>query len=626
MWMPSFGNDVSGTETEVAALKPSILRVGGYNNDANIPSVFDNAQLDAAVAYARAIGAEPLIQVPHLWDIDGSPATATSAAAMVTYANITKGYGIKYFSVGNEPDIYATQGSRTDSTKPAIADYTPSDYCASARAFVTAMKAVDPTITIVGPDLAWQFRAGFDWLTPILQDCGDLFDIVSIHRYPFPSTQATLEAARGDATTFAGVLTYVRGLMQAAGAGDKPLALMEMNVAYDATACQLGASPNTIGSALWLADGLGTAIKNNLWTSAVWDISDDDVWALGLIGPAPVHTLRPEYYAYKLYADHFGPTLIDVTQQPSNIRTYASRNQADDATDLVVANWSTASAPLAFQVTGLNNSPISATYTVPALSISAIDIPDNGAPTAWTYSDAEHHAGQGLVVLPSGATAPIDGGGPQLTNGCSSDASVVCPKVMLPSTSITTTGAASGGKLSFGTAPYGWGSYTYGSTGQSAPTATLTSDGNGINVSGGFVPPVTDTWVGVGLYFSSSSCIDGSAYTGVKFDFSGDLGGCALAFGVQFSGDATSKNDPGRGSCPFALDSQCYPPQTIVNTSAASDAGPLTIKVPFASLGGGSPKPTLDPTTIINVQWQLNAPSGGAGCAANFTVENAAFY
>ena len=29
---------------------------------------------------------------------------------MVQYANVTKGYGIKYFSIGNEPDIYDTSG------------------------------------------------------------------------------------------------------------------------------------------------------------------------------------------------------------------------------------------------------------------------------------------------------------------------------------------------------------------------------------------------------------------------------------------------------------------------------------------------------------------------------------
>ena len=194
-WMPTFGNDVAGTETQVAALNPAVMRVGGYNNDANTPDAFDNAQLDTAVAYARAIGAEPLIQVPLLADVDGNLPTAATAAAMVTYANVTQGYGIKIFSIGNEPDLYATQGSRTNSAQPAIPNYMPSDYCTSAQAYVTAMKAVDPTIMIVGPDLAWQYVAGNDWLTPILQDCGDLFDIVSIHRYPFSSTQATLNAA-----------------------------------------------------------------------------------------------------------------------------------------------------------------------------------------------------------------------------------------------------------------------------------------------------------------------------------------------------------------------------------------------------------------------------------------------
>ena len=113
-WMPSYGDDVTGTETAIAALKPAIMRVGGYNNDANTADPFDDAQFDRAVAYARAIGAEPLIQVPLLADIDGNPPTAATAAAMVSYANVTKGYGIKYFSIGNEPDLYATQGSLID--------------------------------------------------------------------------------------------------------------------------------------------------------------------------------------------------------------------------------------------------------------------------------------------------------------------------------------------------------------------------------------------------------------------------------------------------------------------------------------------------------------------------------
>lgn len=171
-WMPgyAYGDQIAGTDALVAALKPALMRVGGYDNDVNTPNPLDNAAFDKAVAYARAIGAEPLIQVPLLADNNGQPPSPDTAAAMVAYANITMGYGIKYFSVGNEPDLYGDQGSVANRALPAIPGYTPADYCTSARADVVAMKAVDPTIMIVGPDLAYKYQSGDssnDWLTPV---------------------------------------------------------------------------------------------------------------------------------------------------------------------------------------------------------------------------------------------------------------------------------------------------------------------------------------------------------------------------------------------------------------------------------------------------------------------------
>ena len=77
-WMPSYRDAVSGTDTQVAPLGP-VLRVGGYNNDANMADPFDGAAFDAAVAYARAIGAEPIIQVPLLDDEGQPPPEATAA-------------------------------------------------------------------------------------------------------------------------------------------------------------------------------------------------------------------------------------------------------------------------------------------------------------------------------------------------------------------------------------------------------------------------------------------------------------------------------------------------------------------------------------------------------------------
>src|SRR5664279_5542994 len=53
-WPSTYGNAVAGTETLVAALEPTYMRVGGYNNDANVPDPFDDARVDDMITYARA--------------------------------------------------------------------------------------------------------------------------------------------------------------------------------------------------------------------------------------------------------------------------------------------------------------------------------------------------------------------------------------------------------------------------------------------------------------------------------------------------------------------------------------------------------------------------------------------
>jgi hypothetical protein len=640
-WMPTYGDGITGTDALVAALKPAVMRVGGYNNDANTPDPFDDAQFDKAVAYARAIGAEPLIQVPRLADNNGQPPTPATAAAMVTYANVTRGYGIKYFSIGNEPDLYPDQGSLSDSTMPAIPGFTPADYCTAATAYVAAMKAVDPAIKIVGPELAYKYEAGNgtdDWLTPILTGCGDLFDIISIHRYPFEAKLATLTMAAEDQASFLRTIASVRGILQDTGYADKPLALTEMNVVYDATACVLDASPGTVGSALWLTDAVGAAIELGLWTSTVWDLSDTEDWSLGLIGIPPAHTPRPEYYAYQLYADHFGSTLLTAPSAPAGVSLYPSRNLADDTTQIIAVNWNPTAAPLAFQVTGLAKTPGAATFSLPPVSIVAVEIPDTGAAKAWTYGDAQRLVGSGLQPLVAGtgtASAGPDGGagadagpaGKTPGAGCAPvDGGLICPGIVASSPTVTTMGAVDSTGLTFGSGVDSWGSFTYTTAGPTAPTAALTSDGDGMQITGGSLS--TNDYEGVGLYYNSSSCLNVAAYTGLKFDFAGTLGGCLLKVGFSASNDVPPRDDAIRGACtgdPLT----CYGPVANVTAAAmaATSAAP-TIQVPFASIIGGSPDATVDATKVISMQWQLIVAAGtdAGACSASFSVKNVSFY
>jgi len=54
-------------------------------------------------------------------------------------------------------------------------------------------------------------------LTPILQTCGSMFDIVAIHRYPIDPTKTTIAAAAAMLPPCRGVIAHVRSILQATG-------------------------------------------------------------------------------------------------------------------------------------------------------------------------------------------------------------------------------------------------------------------------------------------------------------------------------------------------------------------------------------------------------------------------
>lgn len=619
MWSPTFGDDISGTEKRIAPLGFELMRIGGYNNDANTPDPFDDAQVDKAVAYAKAIGAQPILQVPLLADTAGVPPTADTAAAMVTYANKTKKYGIKYVSIGNEPDLYAAQGSLADGSKPAIPNYQPEDYCASVEAYVAAMKAVDPSLTIVGPDLAYQYTTNADWFSPVLKACGDQFDLVTIHRYPFAAAMANVGAVKADVDSFRRTIASVRGLMKAAGYGDKPLAVTEMNVDYDAlpTSNVPLAAAGTVPSALWLADILGASQELSLRTTALWDISDDPSRQYGIIGVPPEQEPRPQYYAYQLFAEHSGSALLSLVSAPNDVHAYPTRNAADDGTDVIVTNWSSFAQVLEFQLTDLDSAPDSPVFTLPGYSLAAIEIPDHGTSKAFSYGFAEHAASMGPSDLAPGIgpLGEVDAG-----SSATPDAGFVCPTMPLANNAITTMGAADAGTLSFGPNANGWASFTYAGPSQTAADVSVTADGNGFEMKAALVPPLaTSNYSGFGIYYNSGSCLDASSKTGLELTVSGDLGGCALRFILFSSQNLSYMDDPGRGGC-HDTDSVCLGSYVPVSVNAEK------IQIPFSMFTHGAPMDAVDPSQITTLQWQLSAADASAGCTADFTVTNLSFY
>jgi hypothetical protein len=633
-WLSGDQTPVEGTQALIRAVRPALMRIGGYNSDANRPEPFTNEELDKAIAYARAIDAQPLLQVPLIGNVNGHRPTSMEAAEIVKYVNVSHDYAVKYFAIGNEPDLYATQGSLADPSQPAFPDYTPEDYCATVVQFSNAMKAVDPTIKIVGPQLSYKYQASDDWLSPILRTCGEHFDIVSIQRFPFTAAQASVANAARDASAFRRLIRAVRDLMAAAGYGDKPLAITGMNLAYDSARAGSepgDAAPGTVGAALWLADITGAALELDLWTTVLWSISDADTWSLGLIGPPPMHAPRPAYYAYQLYADHMGPTLLEVSDLPSGVSAYASRNQSDDGTQVITMNWNSSSVAIGVEVTGLSKPPAVPIFELSSLSMTSIEIPDSGSVMAWSYGREQQTAGMGPQIL-----LPSTGAGKSEISSWPVLPVPACAARTLAHPSITVSGKAGGTGPSFGSGTDAWGSFSFAGSGQPLPRLTVTPEGTGFELSGELVEPLTNNYEGAGLYFNDPYCADVSAYAGVSFEVKGELGGCNLAFGASSADHVSPMHDPSRGHC--SVD-HCYGPRVdITDQVGGVDSGvgasgasqgdhqseSVTVRVPFSSLRGGSPSGTLDPTTLENIQWQLSAQAHA--CHAELIISNVTFY
>jgi hypothetical protein len=398
MWVPAWGDPVAGTEALIEPLGIELLRIGGHNNDNNDPAPFTTSEIDRAVGYAHAIGAEPLLQVPLLADVAGDTPTATTASNMVAYANITRGYGLKYFSIGNEPDLYPGQELGFES-------YTPASYCTSVAEYSQAMRAVDPTIQLVGPDLSWKYQtADNDWLTPILQECGEHFDVVSVHRYRVDPSDTTIARVKADAALFRSEIGALRAKLDAAGLADRPLAITETNVAWTAEGGSADASPGTLAAGLWLADAYGVALEQNLWTLGYWSVVDGA--PLGLLSEQ--RDKRASYHILELLAQHLGLAPGDpegaralvATSDSRDVHAYAARGGNDDRTFVLIVNWTRDHQRLHFQIEGLPATLPDASVTVPPFATSAIEIRDGAAPSGVTYGEAEWNTNGGVRALP----------------------------------------------------------------------------------------------------------------------------------------------------------------------------------------------------------------------------------
>jgi hypothetical protein len=218
---------------------------------------------DQFMGTVKQIGAQPILIANY------GTGTPQEAAAWVQYANVTKGYGAKYWEIGNELYGNGYYGSAWEADNHA--SKSPATYAQNVRQYASAMKAVDPSIkigavlTLPGnwPDGSVASGDSGDWNKTVLSTAGSAIDFVIVHLYPSAST--TAGAVLGVPQQVAGELAQLRQEIDQYAGSRGP------DIQISMTETDSNVKMDTQPGALYAADTYMTALENGVFTVDWWD-------------------------------------------------------------------------------------------------------------------------------------------------------------------------------------------------------------------------------------------------------------------------------------------------------------------------------------------------------------------
>jgi len=258
---------------------------------------------------------------------------------------------VVYWSIGNEPNLFTA-------LKQADYEYNLDNFLREWRPIAEAMKAVDPTIKIMGPEISqWNNSlattpkdpSGRDWMTEFLKADGDLVDVITVHRYPLysPGGQViTTGTLRENTRKWAGEIAYLKKLIHEVTGRELPIAFTEVNSDPSSRMLQ-DTSPDSFPNAIWYADVLGQMINSDVFMVNQWVISQRG-GGLGLLNG---DIIRPTFYVFPMYKQ-FGSQQIYAASGFKDVDIFAAK-RPDGTLTLMVINLSDTEQRIPLQVKGV---------------------------------------------------------------------------------------------------------------------------------------------------------------------------------------------------------------------------------------------------------------------------------
>lgn len=333
-WMPdsigtrTFGGSLGNHWPAIGESGSTIMRYGGIGVDENKPTKHQYIKMIDAM---RAQGMEPVVQVAfHKWQY-----TAQEAADIVHYINVTMSKNVKYWVIGNEPDL-------------GYAYTSASQVAAYIKPFASAMKAADPNIKIIGPECAWYNEGIINGLTTpggpddiTGKDANGRYyiDFISFHTYPLQAGSSSRAAVISNLTEtghFQDNLTALNTRLANCNSfhgrqGGNVLrsAVTEINVNYRNPVGDnlygTGAS-SFLGGQFW-AEVLGIAMKKNVGILNFWSTieGNNDELNIGFLDRNN-GAKKPTYYHFQMVAQNFRGEYADGTDNQPNVKSFGSKD------------------------------------------------------------------------------------------------------------------------------------------------------------------------------------------------------------------------------------------------------------------------------------------------------------
>ncbi|RKN47709.1 cellulose binding domain-containing protein [Micromonospora endolithica] len=405
---------------------------GGY--------VAPNTDFDTFMAGVRRVGAQPMIIANY------GTGTPAEAADWVRYANVTKGYGAKYWTIGNENYGNGHYGSAWEADDHP--DKSATQYARLVVEYADAMKAVDPGIK-VGAVLTmpgnWPdgITAGNDpgpWNQTVLSLAGEKIDFVDVHWYP--GGDAAQSLARTNQIVDATYLLRQQLTRYAGPNADRiGISLTELNV---------DVGRNTQPGALFLADAYSELLANGVLTVHWWNVHNgigdvtqvagqtdyDDFGLLssggctadGSVCEPPLNTPFAPYHGLsmmKLFATAGDQFVRAGTDEPL-VTAHAVRRGNGDLAVLLLNKDPDNAHPVTVDYAGFTPSAAAPTVSTLTNGATGIATSQSGSATSRTLPP---YSLTMLVLRPAGATAglPAAPGQPTATDVSDRSATISWP-------------------------------------------------------------------------------------------------------------------------------------------------------------------------------------------------------